>query len=117
MISKLQQPIINFFNSTNENNPEEFIRAFKEDAFVLDAGREFKGIKEIKEWSKTDFFDVKLTLEPINLIEDENETIVIAKADGNFDKTGLPNPLILDFHFIINDNKIDDLKIIFIANR
>lgn len=33
-------------------------------------------------------------------------TIVTAKVDGDFDKTGLPDPLLLDFHFTVaNTNK------------
>ena len=39
------------------------------------------------------------------------ETIVTTKVDGSYDKTYIPDPLFLDHHFIVRDNKIDTLMI------
>lgn len=117
MITKLSEPIITFFNSTNRRNPEAFIETFKENAFVMDAGREFHGREQIKEWSKREFFDVNLILEPTNIVEGDTEIVVTARTDGDFDKSGLPDPLFLDFHFVANENKITNLNIIFFNTK
>jgi hypothetical protein len=39
------------------------------------------------------------------------ETIVTTKVDGSYDKTYIPDPLFLDHHFTVCDNKIDTLMI------
>ena len=40
------------------------------------------------------------------------QTIVTAKVDGDFDKTGLPYPFLLDFHFTVVNEKITKLEIL-----
>ncbi|MFC6647772.1 hypothetical protein [Paenibacillus rhizoplanae] len=37
--------------------------------------------------------------------------MVVFKVDGDFDKTGLPDPLYLDFNFQIRNDKIKQLAI------
>jgi hypothetical protein len=41
----------------------------------------------------------------------DGKTIVTLRVDGDFDKTGLPDPLLLDFHFTLDTNKIGALDI------
>lgn len=36
--------------------------------------------------------------------------------DGDFDKTGLPDPLLLDFHFTILKGMVAELEILFPKN-
>jgi hypothetical protein len=38
---------------------------------------------------------------------------VAAKVDGNYDKTNLPDPLILSFYFTLSGDKIATLIIVF----
>ncbi|WP_315115780.1 hypothetical protein [Clostridium intestinale] len=40
------------------------------------------------------------------------QTIVTAKVDSDFDKTGLPDPFLLDFHFTVVNEKITKLEIL-----
>jgi hypothetical protein len=41
----------------------------------------------------------------------DGKTIVTLRVDGNFDKTGLPDPLLFDFQFTLDTNKICELDI------
>lgn len=84
---------------------------FSEDAIVEDEGKEYHGIPAIKEWSDGQHFTAQITLEPTKVMQNEDDIAVTAKVDGNFDKTGLPDPLLLDFHFCIRGDKIARLTI------
>ena len=50
---------------------------------------------------------------PIKTIEQSGKTIVTMKIGGNFDRTGLPEPFVMDFHFTNASDKINALSIHF----
>lgn len=112
MFTTLPEPIRIFLDATNQPDPTLFLSAFSEDSIVRDEGKEHRGIQAIKDWSNAQHFAAQVTLEPTNIVQDGDNTIVTAKIDGNFDRTGLPDPLLLDFHFTIKNNKIVRLTIL-----
>ncbi len=103
---KLPKPVEAHFQATNTDDPAAFLSIFTEDAVVTDAGKEYRGKAAIKEWSGRDYFGVRLRLEVTNAVQDAGEIVITAKSDGDYDKTGLPDPLYLDFHFIPEGDKI-----------
>lgn len=112
----LPKPVYTHFHATNDNDPEAFISIFAEDAVVFDAGKEYLGKTAIKEWSDRDYFGVRLRLEVTNTVQDEEEIVVTAKCDGDYDKSGLPDPLYLDFHFTVDGDKITRLRNVLSSN-
>ncbi|WP_216857236.1 nuclear transport factor 2 family protein [Paenibacillus tritici] len=118
MINKIQlpQPVEKHFHATNTDDPATFLSIFSEDAVVFDAGKEYHGKTAIKEWSDHDYFEVGLRLEIINVVQNAKEIVVTAKSDGNYDKTGLPDPLYLDFHFTVDGDKITRLRNVLSSN-
>ncbi|MDF2591157.1 MAG: nuclear transport factor 2 family protein [Clostridia bacterium] len=112
MIKKIEQPIQTYFTSTSDSDKRAFLSIFSEDAVVFDEGREFRGLTKITEWSEQYHFASKLKLEVINIREESPQTIITAKVDGDFDKTGLPDPLLLDFHFTVVNEKVTRLEIL-----
>jgi len=42
----------------------------------------------------------------MKVVEREGQTIVTVKIDGTFDRTGLPDPLVMDLCFTIAGGKI-----------
>lgn len=114
---KLQEPIETYFNTSNNPDPKKFISIFAEDAIVIDEGQEYVGLDKIQEWSAQHHFAAKLELEVTNVIEKNHITVVTAKVDGDFDRTGLPDPLLLDFHFTILKGIVSKLEILFPENR
>ena len=103
---KLPSSIATFIRAVNERDPGAFLSCFTNDAVVSDVGREFRGAAAIKEWGKNEIFDVDVTFEVVNVTEHDGETIVTVKVDGTFDRTGLPDPLLLNHYFILNGEKI-----------
>jgi hypothetical protein len=111
MLTKLPQSIAAFFHTANRPDPDAFIANFTDNAVLMDGAREYNGRIAIKEWSETDIFAAKVKYEVTNTAQHNKETVVTAQVDGNFDKAGLPDPLMLDHHFILTEGKISRLTI------
>lgn len=112
MLTKLPKPIETYFDATNQPDSTAFLSAFEEDAVVKDEGKEHRGIQAIKDWSDVQQFAAQIKLEPTNVVQNGDNTIVTAKVDGDFDRTGLPDPVLLDFHFTVRNDKIVKLTIL-----
>jgi len=95
--SLLPQVIQDFIAAANKPDPEAYVDCFSEDALVLDEGKEWEGKAAIKKWSAAHHFGANITLELKQHKQHEEEIVVVFKVDGDFDKTGLPDPLYLDF--------------------
>jgi ketosteroid isomerase-like protein len=113
---QLPKPVETHFQATNTDDPVTFLSTFAEDAVVMDAGKEYHGKTAIKEWSDRDYFGDHLRLEVTNAVQDAEEIVVTAKSDGDYDKTGLPDPLYLDFHFTVEGDKVTRLRNVLSSN-
>jgi ketosteroid isomerase-like protein len=106
-------PVISeFIGASNKPDPSSYLDCFSEDAVVMDEGRERHCKEAIKKWSEDYHFGANVTLEPKEIKEDKDEVIVTFKLNGDYDKTGLPDPLLLDYHFRIKNIKIVNLSIL-----
>ncbi|MDF2804766.1 MAG: hypothetical protein K0S61_4671 [Anaerocolumna sp.] len=110
-INQIPQIINNFITASNKPDPVGYVNCFTEDAVVIDEGQTRKGKDAIKKWSDQYHFAAHVTLEPREVKEDINEITVTCKLDGDYDKTGLPDPLLLDYHFHIKNDLITYLTI------
>lgn len=108
---RLPQPIVAFIEATNGHHAGEFIATLTDSAVITDEGHEYRGIAAIKEWSDEKYLGAKVTLDLVDVIERDGKTVVTAEVDGDFDKTGLPDPFHMDFHFTLEDHKIAALNI------
>jgi hypothetical protein len=70
--------------------------SFALNAVVKDVGREIRGIAAIKEWANQEIFAVNVTLDVREVAARDGQAIVTVKIDGTFDRTGLPDPLLMD---------------------
>jgi hypothetical protein len=116
---KIPAPIATFVEATNKHNPDEFLAVMADTAVVHDEGHDYRGISEIKKWSEEKVFGASVTLELIKITKRNGSTVLTTKIDGDFDKTGLPDPFVMDFCFTIdfNSNKISGLNIQFPNRR
>jgi hypothetical protein len=108
---QMPQPIAAFTKATNGHNSDELLATLTAGAVITDEGQEYRGIAAIKKWSDEKYIGAKVTLDAVDLMNGDGKTIVTLRVDGNFDKTGLPDPLLLDFHFTLDTNKISALDI------
>jgi len=107
---KIPQPIAAFIEATNEQNTDKFLATLTDSAVVTDEGQDYGGIMAIKEWSDEKYIGAKVTLDVADVVRRNGKTIVTAAIDGNFDKTGLPDPFYMDLHFTVEDDKIAALS-------
>src|SRR5712691_7187458 len=106
---KLPKPVETYIRAINAGDAEVFQSSFAHDAVVNDAGREIRGIAAIKEWADHEIFAVNVTLDVMDEVERDGQTIVTVKIDGTFDRTGLPDPLLMDHCFTVAGDKIASL--------
>lgn len=106
MTTKLPPLAESYIRSTNGQDPAAFHGLFAGNALVDDNGREFRGLDAIKEWSNREIFAAQVTFEVVDAVVRDGETVVTTKVDGNFDRIGLPDPVIIDHHITAEGGKI-----------
>ena len=113
MSKELQIPeaIAAFIEATNAHNANEFLATLTDSAVITDEGQEYRGIAAIKAWSDEKYVGAKVTLDVVEVVNSGDKAIVTVKVDGNFDKTGLPDPFLMDFHFTTDTGRIAALSI------
>ncbi|WP_158818139.1 nuclear transport factor 2 family protein [Methylocapsa sp. S129] len=99
----------------NNHDPDALMATFAPDALVNDAKREFLGRDAIRAWADKEIFGDNVTLKVERAYDQRGDIVLHARVDGDFDKTNLPDPLILTYYFSIRNDRITQL--IIIANK
>ena len=98
-----------YVRAINGKDPDGFIALFAEGAVIDDAGRIIRGREEIRAWAASDIFGSNVTFTVLDTSGEENDATITAKVDGTFDRTGLPDPLIMTFNVVALEGKITKL--------
>jgi hypothetical protein len=112
MTGNLPAAVTEYVEASNTFDGDRLIAAFAADAFVNDARREFWGAEAIRAWSDREIISDKVTMDVTEVAEHHGMVVVNARMDGEFDKTNLPDPLILTHYFTVQHGKIVTLFII-----
>src|ERR1700691_1906967 len=99
--------------AVNAHDVEGVVAAFASGAYVNDARREINGIDAIRAWAAKEMIGDHVTMEVREVIDHYGDTIVRARYDGTYDKTNLPDELVMTNYFSVRDNKIVSLAVIF----
>ncbi len=91
---------------------DAIVATFADDALVNDVHREFWGAEAIRRWVRKEIVGDHVTIEVTEVIDHYGDTIVRARYDGDFDKTNLPDDLILTNYFTVRDGKIVRLIVV-----
>lgn len=97
----------------NAFDTEAIVATFATDAYVNDNHREIVGIDAIRRWVRKEIVGDRVTIEIREVVDHYDDTIVRGSYDGNYDKSNLPEELILSNYFGVRDGKIVRLIIIF----
>jgi hypothetical protein len=98
--------------AVNAFDEDAIMATFAADALVNDARREFVGAAAIRRWVAKEMVGDKVTLDVTEVVEHYDMTLVRARYDGEYDKTNLPDELIMTNYFTVSDGKIVSLFII-----
>jgi hypothetical protein len=101
-----------YVQATNSFDLEGLLSAFADDALVNDQLCDYWGKPAIRKWAERDIIGERLTMHVVKIVEHYGHVIVTANIDGNYDKRGLPDPLVLAFYFSAHRDRIVQLIIL-----
>jgi ketosteroid isomerase-like protein len=99
--------------AVNAFDTDRIVSTFAPDAYVNDNRREIWGTEAIRKFMSKEFTGDHVTMEVREVIDHYGDIIVRARYDGTYDKTGLPDELVMTSYFGIRDGKITSLTVIF----
>jgi ketosteroid isomerase-like protein len=108
----LEAVVAGHIAAVNAGDLDAIMATFADDALVNDAHREFWGTEAIRRWVAKEITGDSVTMDVTEVIEHHGVTIVRGRYDGTYDKTNLPDELILTNYFTVRDGKIVSLIVI-----
>ena|SRR5215475_5473794 len=99
--------------AVNARDTDAIMATFAEDAYVNDARREFAGADAIRRWVAREMVGDKVSIEVREVLDHHGDTIVRGAYDGEFDKSSLPDEIVLSNYFSVRDGKIVSLIVVF----
>ncbi|MEY9861026.1 hypothetical protein ABH935_006664 [Catenulispora sp. GAS73] len=98
--------------AVNAFDTERIVATFAPDAYVNDNRREIWGTDAIRAFMAKEFVGDRVTMEVREVIDHHGDIIVRAKYDGDYDKTNLPEVLVMTSYFALRDGRISSLTVI-----
>ena len=111
-LSGLETVVAEHIAAVNAFDEDAIVATFADDALVNDAHREFWGTEAIRRWVAREMVGDHVTIEVTEVIDHYGDTIVRGRYDGTYDKTNLPDEIILTNYFTVRDGKIVRLIVI-----
>jgi len=111
-LPELPAPAASYVVAANAFNLEALVEAFAEHAMVNDQLLEHWGKQAIRKWAARDIIGDRVTMCVVKAVEHHGNAIVTAVVDGDYDKRGLPDPLVVTFYFSLHGDKIIQLIIL-----
>jgi len=99
--------------AVNAFDLDAIMATFADDAYVNDARREFVGIVAVRRWVEREMVGDHVTIEVREILEHHGDIIVRGAYDGTFDRTSLPDEIVLSNYFSVRDGEIVSLVVIF----
>jgi hypothetical protein len=97
----------------NRHDIEAIVATFAFDAFVNDDRREIAGADAIRAWVAKEIVGDSVTMEVREVLDHYGDTIVRAHYEGTFDKTNLPDEIVLSNYFSVREGEIVSLTVVF----
>jgi hypothetical protein len=110
--TELTGVIADHIAGVNALDTDAIMATFADDAYVNDARREFTGRDAIRRWVDREMVGDKVTIEVREVLDHYGDTIVRGAYEGTFDRTNLPDELVLSNYFSVRDGKIVSLVVI-----
>ena len=98
--------------AVNACDEDAIMATFADDALVNDAHREFWGVEAIRRWVAREMVGDRVSIDVTEVIDHHGQAVVRGRYDGDFDRTNLPDEIILTNYFTVRDGKIVTLIVI-----
>src|SRR6201995_817306 len=113
MSTELPAIVAEHIAAVNDFDTDRIVATFAPDAYVNDNRREIWGTESIRAFMAKEFVGDRVTMEVVEVVDHYGDIIVRAKYDGDYDKTNLPEELIMSSYFALREGKIVSLAVIF----
>jgi hypothetical protein len=113
MSTQLPSVAQRYTDAVNAFDIDAVMATFAPDALVNDNHREYADPDSIRAWVAAEIVGDHVTMEATEAIDRSGITVLRARYDGDYDKTNLPDELILTNYIVIHDDLITALFIIF----
>ena len=110
--SNVPEPVRAYIEACNAFDLGALVAAFSGEALVNDQRREYVGLPAIRYWAAREIISDRVTMEIAETAIRGDHVVVTAKMDGEYDKAGLPDPLVLTFYFSLAADRIAQLIIL-----
>ena len=111
-LSGLETVVAEHIAAVNAFDEDAIVATFADDALVNDVHREFWGREAIRRWAARELVGDRVTIAVTEVLDHHGDTIARGRYDGNYDKTNLPEELILTHYFTVRAGKIVTLIVI-----
>jgi hypothetical protein len=108
----LPEPVEAYIETSNNFDIDGLMATFAANALVNDHRDEFDGPDAIRDWAQREIIGDHVTMRIAAAARRGGSATVSAIIDGDFDKTGLPDPFVLTFYFSVSGGRIDQLVIV-----
>jgi hypothetical protein len=111
-IGTRHSPVSAYVEAMNGFDLDGLVAVFDDDALLNDHRVELIGKEQIRAWAAREIIGDHVTMKVIDQRLLGNHVALKAEVDGDFDKKGLPSPLVLAFYFCVSGAKISALIIV-----
>jgi len=112
MSTELTGTVADHVAAVNDFDIERIMATFAADAYVNDNHREIWGLDSIRQFFTREFIGDHVTMDVTEVVDHHGDVIVRARYDGTYDKTNLPDELIMTTYFGLRDDHIVSLAVI-----
>ena len=113
MTAELPAVVAEHIAAVNAFDTDRIVATFAPGAYVNDNRREIWGTDAIRAFMAKEFVGDHVTMDVREVIDHYGDIIVRARYDGTYDKSNLPDELVMTSYFGIRDGKIVSLAVIF----
>jgi len=113
MTNQLPSVIQRHIDAVNAFDTDAVVATFAADALVNDNHRDIRGTDAIRAWVAREIVGDRVTMDVVAVVDQPGVSAVRARYDGDFDRTGLPDEVILTNYFVVRDDRIAALLVIF----
>jgi hypothetical protein len=111
MANELPAVIADHIAAINAADLDAAVATFAADAYVHGNRGEAQSTEAVRAWVNKEYMSDHVTMKVVEVINHYGDVIVKAQYDGTYDKTNLPDPLILHSYFAVRDGKIVSLAL------
>lgn len=112
MRAPLPEPVAAFIAAVNGGDLAALVGSFAAGALVNDQLREYWGTAAIAAWAARDVIGQRLAMRVRGAVSNHAQTVVEAEVEGDFDRRGLPEPLVVTFYFSRHEDRLVQLVIL-----